>query len=157
MANSRVMYIEHKGDGVHGPARIARVTRSKTGKTLYYAGRTLAPLKGHALKANYFDTETLQEFWVSGPRRDGRDALYTMTVAIDADCRDEYWRDIRRQPERVLDATYKSPGKSIKTRDAQEKAARRRSMDRRWQPARFRANNELPQLQIAGDPLNCDD
>jgi hypothetical protein len=74
--SSRVMYIELKADGVRGPARIGRVELSKTGKTLYYAGRTLAPLKGHGLKANYFDTETLEEFWISGPKANGTDSLY---------------------------------------------------------------------------------
>ena len=36
---SRIMYIEFKGHEVTGPARIGRVTFSKTGKTLYYAGK----------------------------------------------------------------------------------------------------------------------
>ena len=35
---SRIMYIESKGDGITGPARIGRVTFSKSGKTLYYRG-----------------------------------------------------------------------------------------------------------------------
>lgn len=37
---SRIMYIENKSDGLVGPARIGRVTFSKTGKTLHYQGRT---------------------------------------------------------------------------------------------------------------------
>jgi hypothetical protein len=45
------MYIELKADGVRGPARIGRVEFSQTGKTLYYAGRKLAPLKGHGLRS----------------------------------------------------------------------------------------------------------
>ncbi len=135
--NSRVMYIELKRDGIRGSGRIGRVAFSKTGKTLYYAGRTLAPLKGHALKANYFDTETREEFWISGPRTDGRDSLYATTVDVDEDCRKEYWRDIRGLPGRVSSATYRSAGKSGRKRDSQEKGARRRNMDRRWQPARF--------------------
>ncbi len=72
---SRLMYIELKKDGVRGPARI-----------------------GRGLKANYVDTQTLEEFWISGPRADGR--------------------------------------------DTQEKGARRRNMDRRWQPGRFEAKRE---------------
>jgi len=134
---SRLMYIELKKDGVRGPARIGRVAFSKTGKTLSYAGRTLAPLKGHGLKANDFDTRTLDEFWISGPRVDGRDALYATTVAIDEDVRKEYWRDVRGMAAGALSRSYKSPGKSKRERDAQEKAARRRNTDRRWQPARF--------------------
>jgi hypothetical protein len=133
----RLMYIELKTDGVSGPARIGRVEFSKTGATLYYRGRTFAPLKGHALKANYFDTQTLEEFWISGPRRDGRDSLYATTVDVDEDSREEYWRDIRGKPEAIQIPSFKSPGKSERERDSQQKAARRRNMDRRWQPARF--------------------
>ncbi|HWZ75292.1 MAG TPA: hypothetical protein VNX87_02085 [Candidatus Sulfotelmatobacter sp.] len=36
---SRIMYIESKAESVNGPARIGRVTFSKTGLTLYYKGR----------------------------------------------------------------------------------------------------------------------
>ena len=132
---SRVMYIELKEDGLRGPARIGRVTLSQTGRTLTYAGRTLAPLRG-GLKANYFDTESLQELWISGPRADGCDSLYSATVEVDEDAREEYWRDIRHEPEHVRSRSYKSPGKSKKERDALEKAVRRRNMDRRWQSAR---------------------
>jgi hypothetical protein len=74
--NCRVMYIELKADGVRGPARIGRVEFSKTGKTLYYSGRKLAPLNGRGFKANYFDSETLEEFWISGPKANGTDSLY---------------------------------------------------------------------------------
>ena len=144
--NSRVMYIELKAHGVRGPARIGRVEFSKTVKTLYYSGRTLAPLKGRGLKANYFDTETLEEFWISGPKANGTDSLYGATVEIDEDSRTEYWRDIRKKPERVSSTSYRSPGSSKKERDSQEKAARRRNMDRRWQPAR-----QEPRREAEGD------
>jgi hypothetical protein len=142
---SRLMYIELKQDGLRGPARIGRVQSSKTGRTLYYSGRTFAPLKGHALKANYFDTETLEEFWISGPRADGRDSLYATAVDIDEDCRREYWRDVRGQPECASSASYRSPGKSERTRDSQEKGVRRRNMDRRWRPTRFEPRGEPEQ------------
>ena len=135
--SSRLMYIELKADGVRGPGRIGRVELSKTGKTLYYSGRKLAPLKGRGLKANYFDTKTLEEFWISGPKTDGTDSLYGATIAIDEDCRKDYWRVIRKEPEHVASTSYRSPGSSKRQRDSQEKAARRRNMDRRWQPARY--------------------
>ncbi len=140
--NSRVMYIELKKDGLRGPARIGRVATSKSGKTLYYAGRTLAPLKGHGLKANYFDVKTLEEFWISGPTADGSDSLYPTTVEIDEDARDEYWRGLRSQSEGVRSPSYKSQGRSRRERSQQEKAVRRRNMDRRWQPVRFRVTEE---------------
>ena len=60
-------------------------------------------LKGQGFKANYYDVVTGDRFWISGPRRDGRDALYRSNtpIGIDDNVREEYWRDIRRQPERV--------------------------------------------------------
>jgi hypothetical protein len=137
----RLMYIELKADGLRGPARIGRVTFSQTGKTLYYDDRTLAPMSS-GLKANYFDTKTLEQFWISGPRADGSDSLYATTVEVDADARGEYWRDVRKQPEHARRASYKSPGKSKQERDAQEKGVRRRNMDRRWQPARFEVDTK---------------
>jgi hypothetical protein len=33
---TRIMYIEQKDDGINGPARIGRVTFSKSGRSLYY-------------------------------------------------------------------------------------------------------------------------
>ena len=145
------MYIELKEDGLRGPARIGRVCFSKTGKTLYYSGRTLVPLNGRALKANYFDGETYEEFWISGPRLDGCDALYPTTVEIDEDSREEYWREIRRQPDNVSATSYKSPGKSVRDRAKQEKAIRRREMDRRWMPPRLEFDGEPPVAEDEGD------
>lgn len=55
------MYIEYKGDGLAGTARIGRVTFSKTGSTLYYDGKKLRSLKG-GYKANYYDVETGENY-----------------------------------------------------------------------------------------------
>lgn len=41
----RIMYIENKVDRLEGPGRIGRVQFSKTGKSIYYGGRTLERLK----------------------------------------------------------------------------------------------------------------
>lgn len=98
---SRIMYIESKSGGLVGPARIGRVTFSKTGATLYYRGKAFRSLKGYGFKANYYDVETGEHYWISGPRRDGQDALYATNVRpeIDEDVRDEYRRDIRGMGE----------------------------------------------------------
>lgn len=96
---TRIMYIEYKGDGIVGAARIGRVMYSKTGKSLHYGGRTFASLNGRGFKSNYFDVETLEENWISGCRKDGMDALYPTTIEIDEDVREEYWREIRGKPE----------------------------------------------------------
>jgi hypothetical protein len=102
-AKSAIMYVERKAGKLTGPARIGRVTFSKTGRTIYYGGRQFRSLKGRAFKANYFDVKTGEEYWISGPRRDGRDRLYgeRIPIEIDEDAREEYWTRIRRQPGNV--------------------------------------------------------
>jgi hypothetical protein len=95
---SRIMYLEDKSGGLTGPARIGRVTFSKSGKTIYYRGRRFQALGGSGFKANYFDVDSGDPFWISGPRRDGQDALYggAGNVEIDEDVKNEYWREIRQ-------------------------------------------------------------
>ena len=99
----RIMYIECKAGKLLGPARIGRVTFSKTGRTLYYRGQTFQSLKGKGFKSNYYCVETGEDYWISGPKRRGGDALYggNTPIEIDEDVREEYWRDIRRQPGRI--------------------------------------------------------
>ena len=114
--NPRIMYIENKGGeivkrysytdqliegGLTGPARIGRVTFSKTGATLYYQGRSLQSLKGGGFKSNYYDIETGEHFWISGPKKNGEDSLYATNIGteIDEDVREEYWTEIRKKPE----------------------------------------------------------
>jgi hypothetical protein len=99
----RIMYIECKAGGLTGTARIGRVTFSKTGRTLYYGGQTFQSLKGAGFKSNYYCVESGEDYWISGPKRRGGDALYggSLPIEIDEDVREEYWRDIRRHPESV--------------------------------------------------------
>jgi hypothetical protein len=94
---SRIMYIESKNGALTGPARIGRVTFSKSGATLYYRGKAFRSLKGSGFKSNYYDVDTGDHYWISGPRRDGNDALYATHVMphVDEDVREEYYRDIR--------------------------------------------------------------
>ena len=92
---------ESKGGGLHGSARIGRVTFSRTGATLHYGGKSFQSLKGGGTKANFFEIETGEQYWISGPRRDGTDRLYKSDwpVEIDEDVRDEYWTEIRKVPD----------------------------------------------------------
>ncbi|MFL6227521.1 MAG: 1-deoxy-D-xylulose-5-phosphate synthase [Pyrinomonadaceae bacterium] len=108
------MYIEYKGDGLSGPARIGRVTYSKTGKSLYYGGRRFYSLAGMGFKANYANAETRERYWISGCKKDGSDGLYSTSVEIDEDVREEYWTLIRNKPELVKTKSYKLPGKYSK-------------------------------------------
>jgi hypothetical protein len=105
---TRIMYIESKTDGLNGPARVGRATFNKTGKTLFYRGQSFQSMKGRGFKANYRDTESGGEYWISGPRRDGLDRLYgksALVVEIDEDVREEYWTKIRKKPELILRRT----------------------------------------------------
>src|SRR5258705_8680229 len=96
---ARIMYIERKAGNLTGPARIGRVAYSKTGATIYYQGREFRSLKGAGFKANYYDVETGDEYWISGPHKDGGDALYATNIGteIDADVSEEYWTTIRKR------------------------------------------------------------
>lgn len=91
-SRSRIMYIEAKSEGLEGDAVIGRVFFSKSGKTLYYKGLRFQSLKGAGFKANYFETETGDFFWISGPRKDQNDRLYggNLDVTVDEDVRAEY-------------------------------------------------------------------
>jgi hypothetical protein len=108
----RIMYIENKGGQVvqhwwgseshegslTGPARIGRVTFSKSGRSLMYRGKEFS--KAIGFKANYC-CETGEWFWISGPKKSGGDSLYAtnIPIEIDEDIREEYWIEIRKRPE----------------------------------------------------------
>jgi hypothetical protein len=100
---TRVMYIESKGGELTGPARIGRVTFSKTRATIYYRDRAFQSLKGSGFKANYCDVASGGVYWISGPRRDRADALYRTNVSteIDDDAREEHWVKIRKRSDLV--------------------------------------------------------
>jgi hypothetical protein len=96
------MYIESKAESLQGPARIGRVTFTKSGKGIYYKDREFYRISG--FKANYAEVGTHDPYWISGPRQDGRDRLYCpsgLPVEIDDDVREEYWLEVRKKPERA--------------------------------------------------------
>jgi hypothetical protein len=97
MAQTRIMYVECKTGGGHrGEARICRVRFSKTGRTIYVGEMALQ--RGSGILGNYFNTETSEEYWVSGPKKKGGDRHWAGggDVTIDPDVVEEYWRDIRK-------------------------------------------------------------
>ena len=105
---SRIMYIElksgqgHEGHDDSGPARIGRVTFSQTGRTIHYRGHKFRTFRGFC--GNYRDVETGDEYWISGPKKNGEDRhpVGSGPVVIDEDVREEYWMGIRKQPENTL-------------------------------------------------------
>ena len=103
LARSRIMYVESKATGLTGEARIGRVYFSKTGKTLYYRGLRFRSLNGRGFKANYFEVDSGDEYWISGPRRDSDNRLYggNRGVSIDDDIRVEYHAYLRGEQKSV--------------------------------------------------------
>lgn len=85
------MYIENKSTGLTGEARIGRVYFSKTGKTLYYKYLKFRSLKGNGYKSNYYEVNSGDEYWISGPRKDMQNRLYggNKDVAIDSDVKEK--------------------------------------------------------------------
>ena len=82
-------------------ARIGRVTWSKTGRTLYYAGRELVGMG----RPWYRDAATGELFHAQRARADGLDRSEghvggSFPVEIDDDVREEYWAEVRGEPER---------------------------------------------------------
>jgi hypothetical protein len=71
-ARSRIMYIECKTEpNDRGRARIGRVTFSATGKTIYYRNKAFQSYKGGGIGANYFEVQTGDPYWISGPKKNG--------------------------------------------------------------------------------------
>ncbi len=90
------MYIENKEGSLNGMGRIGWVTFSKTGRTLRYGDLEFRSLKGNGYKANFVELASGDEYWISGPKKDGRDRLYGGGgVEIDEDARATYWSQVR--------------------------------------------------------------
>jgi hypothetical protein len=94
-------YIELKsGHSDNGPAWIAYVEQSKTGRTVYFNGRGLMKLKGQRRGAgggNYVDMETGESFWVSGVKKNGEDRHWAGSgrVLVEAAAVSEYLQTIK--------------------------------------------------------------
>ncbi len=83
MFKDRIIYVELKtGYSDNGPAWIGRCRQSKTGRTLYFNGRALRSCRGMGISANYYDTETGEQYWVSGVKRNGRDRHWAGSGAV---------------------------------------------------------------------------
>lgn len=96
---SQIMCMESKADGLVGEARIGRVSCSKSGRTLRYAEKEFINITS-GFKANYMELGSGEHYWISRPRKDGKDRLYDSArpVEIDNDMQDEYWSTTRGLP-----------------------------------------------------------
>lgn len=89
------MYVENEDGSIDGiEARIGWVEFSKSGRTVYYRGRTLKRAKGGGIRGNYYDEETGEEYWISGVKKRGSNAHWaeSTSVSIDQDAREEFER-----------------------------------------------------------------
>jgi hypothetical protein len=78
---------------------------------LYYRGQRFETLDGTGFKSNYTNVDTGECYWISGCKKDGSDALYSTTIEIDEDVREEYWTTIRNKPELKNAASLPRQGK----------------------------------------------
>jgi hypothetical protein len=70
----QIMYIEQKSDGNRslqdqGPAEIGEVSCSKTGRTIYYKGKTFQ--RENSTVGNYRCLEDGNNYWISGVKKRG--------------------------------------------------------------------------------------
>ena len=85
------MFIQQKTgfDTDSGPSWIGWVEFNRSWKAARYRGRELRRAQG--FDSNFYDVETGEEFWLSGPKRDRTDARYGPgTTTCDEDARDAY-------------------------------------------------------------------
>ena len=82
----RLMYVENKDGGIDGyAARIGWVEFSKSGKSVYYRGRTLTRIGGQGVRGNFQDAESGEEYWVSGVKKRGSNTHSSRPVRVHID------------------------------------------------------------------------
>jgi len=90
MAN-RVMFVQLKTgyDTDQGPAWISVVSFNRTWKTARWHGKILRRFQLN--DANFYDVDTDDEYWLSGPHRDQRDTRYSnIQPTVDSDAAAAY-------------------------------------------------------------------
>ena len=83
----RVMFVQLKTghDTDQGPAWISCVRFTRSWQTAHWHGKTLRRQTG-MFDANFYDIDTHEEYWLSGPHRDQGDTRYSnVRPEIDAD------------------------------------------------------------------------
>ncbi|MFT4296939.1 MAG: hypothetical protein QM582_16160 [Micropruina sp.] len=88
----RIMFVQLKTgyDTDKGPAWISVVSFNRTWNTARWHGKTLRRIPAR-FDANFADTETGEEYWLSGPHRDRRDTRYSSIIpTVDPDAKADY-------------------------------------------------------------------
>src|SRR5690606_33538843 len=94
----RLVYVELKsGYAVNGPTWIGWGKFTRTGRSLYFHDKMLQACKGGGVAGNFIDVAMGEEYWVSGPKKNGRDRHRHGggSVLIDVDAAEVYWREVR--------------------------------------------------------------
>lgn len=97
------MYVECKSGKRKGEARICRVEFTNTNRSCFYGEQTFRNLRAKAARANFYDVDTEERYWITGCRKNGSDRLpgSKIDIAIDEDVQEEYWKEVREMPEKV--------------------------------------------------------
>lgn len=128
-------YIELKsGHSDNGPAWIAYVEQSKSGRTLYFDGRGLMKLKGQRRGesgGNFVDMETAESFWISGVKKNGKDRHWAGSgkVLIEAAAVTEYLKTIKTKS---LDKSRYEVTDSILQTDVERLSRMANSLGKGW-------------------------
>ena len=128
-------YIELKsGHSDNGPAWIAYVEHSKTGRTLYFNGRGLMKLKGQRRGdsgGNYVDMETGESFWVSGIKKNGQDRHWAGSgkVLVEAAAVAKYLKTMKAK---ILDTSRCEVTDSIRQTDIKRLSQMANSSGKGW-------------------------
>jgi hypothetical protein len=71
---TEIKYVELITNYNHnGPAWIGLITFSKSGKTLYFNGKAFQRIGASRTMGNFYDIETMEEYWISGVKNDMTD------------------------------------------------------------------------------------
>ncbi len=110
------MYIEKTtGFNHNGPAWICEMEFSRTGNTAYFDNKSLKKEAG--IVGNFYDIETGEEYWVSGPKKNGEDRhkFGTGIILVEEKILEEYKSflgindlDIKKYQNVILKDTHKS-------------------------------------------------
>ena len=81
-----LIYVEIKsGHGHDGPAWIGFAGSSKSGATIYFDGKSFKGIKGTGISANFYETISGDEYWISGIKKNGQDRHWAGSGKIEID------------------------------------------------------------------------
>ncbi len=81
-----LIYVELKtGYSDNGPAWVGFAGYSKSGATTYFNGQAFKSLRGSGISGNYYETESGDEYWISGIKKTGQDRHWAGSGKIEID------------------------------------------------------------------------